>query len=168
MPGVVHYLAFRAMRRMLCHMTAVHGEPPAANTGHGWTPDDSEFGARLAMVRQRMKWNIKEAAVACTLPPASWASWEAGAMPRNLQQTCRKIADATGADYIWLLAGSLSAGIRRTSSRPQDRPGSHVVRTTPDRPIVGKRRDSVRPVSAIPAAQRRPVSLRPAARPMNV
>ena len=51
---------------------------------HGWRPDLSAFGARLALVRQRMGWNVKEAADHCRLPPQSWRSWEAGRTPRDL------------------------------------------------------------------------------------
>lgn len=94
------------MSRKLCLMTAVHGEPTPANVGGGgWTVNDGEFGARLALVRQRMKWNIKEAATECGLPAASWASWEAGSMPRRYAEVCEKIAQRTGADFLWLMAG---------------------------------------------------------------
>ncbi|GIE75752.1 hypothetical protein Aph02nite_17020 [Actinoplanes philippinensis] len=89
-------------------MTAVHGEPSPANegtTGGGWTVDDTTFGARLALVRQRMQWNIKEAAKECGLPPASWGTWENGAMPRKYTEVCEKIARRTGADFVWLIAG---------------------------------------------------------------
>ena len=41
-----------------------------------WVPDTSTFGARLALVRQRMGWNLKEAALACQLPQGSWREWE--------------------------------------------------------------------------------------------
>lgn len=90
---------------MLCLMTAVHGEPRPANTGQGWTVDDSTFGARLALVRQRMKWNIKEAARECGIPAASWGTWENGAMPRRYTEMCRLIANRTGCDFGWLALG---------------------------------------------------------------
>lgn len=93
------------MSRMLCHMTAVQGEPLSTTEGTGWSVDDSEFGARLALVRQRMQWNIKEAARECGLPAASWASWEAGSSPRRYTEICQKIAARTGADFIWLIVG---------------------------------------------------------------
>jgi hypothetical protein len=102
------------MSRMLCHMTAVHGEPRPANgaaPAQGWTPDDSDFGARLALVRQRMQWNIKEAARECGIPAASWGSWEAGAMPRRYQESCRLIAERTGVDLGWLMMGSRVGGL---------------------------------------------------------
>lgn len=89
----------------LCHMTAVQGEPRPANLGQGWTVDDSTFGARLALVRQRMQWNIKEAARECGIPAASWGSWESGSMPRRYTEMCQLIADRTGADVSWLVMG---------------------------------------------------------------
>lgn len=93
-------------------MTAVQGEPLPAKEGQGWTVDDSTFGARLALVRQRMQWNIKQAATECGVPPASWASWEAGSLPRRYREICGLIADRTGADYLWILDGP-QAGHRR-------------------------------------------------------
>lgn len=39
----------------------------------GWRADDSTFGARLALVRQRMGWgNVKEAALACGRAGSDW------------------------------------------------------------------------------------------------
>ncbi|BCJ45367.1 hypothetical protein GCM10010168_86360 [Actinoplanes ianthinogenes] len=111
------------MLRKLCLMTAVHGEPSPANEGtatEGWTVDDSQFGARLALVRQRMRWNIKEAAQACGIAPASWASWEDGAMPRKYTEICEKIAARTGANYLWLVAGP--GGKPRASGTTLKRP----------------------------------------------
>jgi hypothetical protein len=94
-----------ALPRKLCAMTAVQGEPPPANVGHGWTVDDATFGARLALVRQRMQWNIKEAARECGIPAASWGTWEGGAMPRRYTEMCRLISERTGCDHAWLLDG---------------------------------------------------------------
>lgn len=115
------------MGRMLCLMTAVQGEPLSANEGTGWTVNDAEFGARLALVRQRMQWNIKEAARECGVPAASWASWEAGGMPRRYTEVCDKISRRTGADYVWLVAGPQVTGPRpQATARYLDPP----VRTT--------------------------------------
>jgi hypothetical protein len=71
----------------------------------GWIADDSSFGARLALVRQRMQWgNVKEAADACGIPVESWRRWERdGRAPRDVVDQARKIADRTGADFGWLL-----------------------------------------------------------------
>jgi len=75
-------------------------------------PDDSTFGARLALVRQRMGWgNVREAAVACGIPPESWRTWERdNVAPRRVVEMASLIADRTGCDYGWLLAGPRMAG----------------------------------------------------------
>lgn len=74
---------------------------------YGWIPDDGQFGARLALVRQRMAWgNVKEAALACGIPVESWRSWERdGAYPRKIDEVSRRIADRTGADFMWVMSG---------------------------------------------------------------
>lgn len=77
------------------------------STAKGWMPDDSTFGARLALVRQRMGWgNVREAAVECGVPPESWRTWERdGVVPRRIVEIAGLIAERTGCDYGWLLAG---------------------------------------------------------------
>lgn len=72
----------------------------------GWVPDVSSLGARLALVRQAMGWNIAEAATTCGLPVASWRNWEnRGKEPRGLLNVAMKIAGVTGVDYRWLALG---------------------------------------------------------------
>lgn len=71
----------------------------------GWEPDLNTFGARLALIRQRLRWNVKEAAVACGIAPQSWRQWEAGMSCRNQEQVARQVADVTGCNYLWLFAG---------------------------------------------------------------
>jgi hypothetical protein len=72
----------------------------------GWVPTVESFGTRLAMIRQTMSWNAKEAALACGLPAQSWREWEmTGRLPRNYAQACQRIAERTGADLLWLLTG---------------------------------------------------------------
>jgi hypothetical protein len=73
----------------------------------GWVADDSTFGARLALIRQRMHWgNVKEAAVACGLPVESWRSWERdGRVPQRIVEVAGIIADRSGCNYEWLLSG---------------------------------------------------------------
>jgi transcriptional regulator with XRE-family HTH domain len=160
------------MSRMLCHMTAVHGEPRTANEGqaHGWTPDDREFGARLALIRQRMQWNIKEAARECGIPAASWGSWEAGAMPRRYLESCRLIAERTGVDLGWLMMGSRVRGLSEISDppRPDGRPASpeEPKRHAASRPLGPSRRDITRPSSPVPPSRRRPSPVRPGDRVM--
>lgn len=92
----------------------------------GWVPDAGDaFGARLALVRQRMGWgNVKEAAVACGLPVESWRNWERdNREPRNYLEVCRTISNATGVSFMWLLTGqappeavNTSGGRRRAVS----------------------------------------------------
>lgn len=118
--------------------------PQAERTG--WTVDDGTFGARLALVRQKMDWNIKQAARECGLPAASWRAWERdGAEPRRLMEIAAAIADRTGCDYAWLTArprlttttasrGRSEREINNCSRRPAEQPGpiGHPKRTTPD------------------------------------
>ncbi len=138
MPVSVPCIAICAICRKLCLMTAVHGEPRPANLGSsGWTVDDSEFGARLALVRQRMGWNIKEAARECGIPAASWGTWENGAMPRRYTEMCRLIADRTGCDYGWLVLGpQVAKDVRNTHgyATVTDRPAGHIDRPRDNRP----------------------------------
>lgn len=72
-----------------------------------WTPNDSTFGARLALVRQRMGWgNVKLAAFRCGIPAQSWRTWERdGVNPRSdvYFRACERIAAASGCDYGWLV-----------------------------------------------------------------
>jgi transcriptional regulator with XRE-family HTH domain len=75
-------------------------------TEEAWIPTTDSLGARLALIRQRMGWNIKEAALACDIPPASWTDWELnGRKPRDLEEAATKIARRTGADDYWIMTG---------------------------------------------------------------
>lgn len=120
---------------MLCGMTEM-----VTSTRTGWTADDSTFGARLALVRQRMGWgNLKEAAVACGLPPESWRRWERdGRSPRDVLEIASLIAERTGCDYGWLLAGSRlttyaanRAGLGPEANSRKSRPAGPTSRTGP-------------------------------------
>lgn len=107
-----------------------------------WVPTDETFAARLALVRWRMGWNIKEAALACGVPTASWRLWELEhAQPRRLIEVATLISKRTGCDFGWLLAGSRlrerPATLRELASRspqarpPDRRPSGHpgIIRT---------------------------------------
>ena len=84
---------------MIYNMTTAHEGTP-------WVPTADDFGSRLAMVRHRMGWNAKEAALACGLPAASWREWELrGREPRGLAQVAHQIADRTDCDEYWLITG---------------------------------------------------------------
>ncbi len=69
-----------------------------------WVPL-APFGARLALLRQRMGWNVKEAAEACDLIPQSWRNWEDGKSCQKLYDVARKVSSRTGADERWLISG---------------------------------------------------------------
>lgn len=162
MSDSVSCVAICAMRRMLCHMNATHGTPNPVAT-RGWTVDDSTFGARLALIRQRMRWNIKEAARECGVPAASWGTWEDGAAPRKLVDVSTLIAQRTGCDLGWLIAGPAMAGrvevAGQVNGRFADIPRTAAVDTTPRRPAH-------RPTGAVSAGKRRPVTIRSSVGPM--
>lgn len=69
-----------------------------------WVPEDT-FGARLAQVRQHLRWNTKRAAETCGINDQSWRNWEAGSLPRDVYATARQIAEATGCSERWLIMG---------------------------------------------------------------
>lgn len=73
----------------------------------GWIPDASTFGARLALIRQRMGWgNVEKAAKACGISTETWRSWERdNREPHRLVTIAKQIAGATGCDYLWLVHG---------------------------------------------------------------
>lgn len=84
---------------ILCAMTTETVAP-------AWVPSDESFAARLAMVRHRMGWNVKEAAHECGFPAQTWRIWEMdGSIPRNQITVAKQIAGVTGCDYLWLLMG---------------------------------------------------------------
>lgn len=63
------------------------------------------------MVRQRMGWNVDEAARECGIAPTTWANWERDVnTPRSPMTAARSISDRTGCDYLWLLTGERLAG----------------------------------------------------------
>ncbi|WFF07219.1 hypothetical protein O7622_01060 [Micromonospora sp. WMMD1076] len=88
-------------------------QAPAASTSlngvelpDNWKPDTSAFGARLALLRWQLNFNMKEAALVCGFPAQSWRTWELdGTSPRDIVAVARQIADRTRCDYLWLLLG---------------------------------------------------------------
>lgn len=131
-------IACRGETGTLTGMTISVGEPRT-----GWVADDSTFGARLALIRQRMGWgNVKEGADACGLPAESWRRWERdGRAPRDVVQIAEKISDVTGCDLGWLLAGS------RLRGRERNLDISHRLVT---------RYDNSGPLRRVPTLPRRP------------
>lgn len=88
------------------------------DTTQKWVPTTKTFGARLALVRQKMNWNLAEAADACGIPEANWREWELnGRTPRNISDIAIKISDhAHRVDDYWLSTG-------RTNGIYPDGPG---------------------------------------------
>lgn len=94
-----------------------------------WIPDTATFGARLALIRWRMGWNLKEAAVECNLTQNSWGNWEDGVMPRNYIAVVNRIVLRTQVNKIWLMTGEGSpengsvgpAGLDPTTSTVESR-----------------------------------------------
>jgi len=133
-------------------------------TGTSWVPTDGTFGARLALVRQRMAWgNVKEAAEACGLPVESWRTWERdGVSPRRIVEVSQLIAERTGCSFAWLLTGT--ATIREATARRRDRHGHHTDPPPPaaTRP-TGRKTPSTRPPSYRTGARRPVLLINPAA-----
>lgn len=157
------------------------------STAKGWMPDDSTFGARLALVRQRMGWgNVREAAVQCGVPAESWRTWERdGVEPRRIVEIAGLISRRTGCDYGWLLAGPRLRGMVDQDVSPNDRSADLTPRPSrrrrtdeprrarlvfgsadrePQGPFGHSRPGTTRPTSGIPASSRRPKPGRPANR----
>lgn len=71
-----------------------------------WVPEDT-FASRLALVRNRMGWNVLEAATACEVSDQSWHDWEADKYkPRAMDEVIGRIAKASGCDPVWLMFGN--------------------------------------------------------------
>ena len=104
------------------------------DTDEPWVPKDT-FGARLALVRQRMGWNIKQAALACGQKPQNWSNWEDGGSCRRIEEVARDIADAARCDYVWLMAGGPLRS-RCFSIVPVDHGGQMEFSFLPDPQLV--------------------------------
>lgn len=116
-----------------------------------WVPELT-FGARLALVRHRMGWNVKEAAAACGLPAQSWRGWEiAGHLPRRYVEIAKVISTRTGVDYHWLVFGPDEGGGEVMPPTRQYAQQSRLVAAVgdPDRTVVHPTRPvrRTRPVS---------------------
>lgn len=101
----------------MCHSVGMTQVTPETQTPEPWVPDASTLGARLALIRQRMGWNITEAARECHVHAESWRLWEQqGREPRRLVTIAMAIATRTGVDLDWLVYGP-NKGSRLTSSK---------------------------------------------------
>jgi transcriptional regulator with XRE-family HTH domain len=95
----------------------LHMTTPVEAQAQGWIGTDDTFGARLALIRQRMGWNIAEAARECGLGTENWRLWEqAGRTPSKLVTIAMAIATRSGCDYLWLVHGPQRGGAVRTTS----------------------------------------------------
>ena len=74
------------------------------STAEAWVPEDN-FGARLALIRQRLRLNVSQAARKCEISEATWRTWERGSEPQDKAEVVKKIAKATGARATWLMWG---------------------------------------------------------------
>lgn len=70
-----------------------------------WQPDDT-FASRLILVRRQLGLDQRDIAKRCGLSSPTWASWELGTKPRDMDDVVRKIAAATGCDVVWLMFGT--------------------------------------------------------------
>jgi transcriptional regulator with XRE-family HTH domain len=70
-----------------------------------WIPDVATFGARLALVRWRMGWNLREAERECNITQNLWGGWEAGKEPRSFVEVVNRITLRTGVNRVWLMTG---------------------------------------------------------------
>lgn len=131
-------LACRVIAGIVCHMA----EMTTTGNAEPWIQQDSDFGARLALIRYRMGWNIKEAARECGLPAATWRLWEIdGALPRNIITIAMTISTRTGCDYLWLVHGPARGAIKTLATGMRLDP--HVVATVVAREAAS---DPLRPV----------------------
>lgn len=74
-----------------------------ALTGEPWFPTIETFGARLALMRQAMGWNIARAAKECGIAEGTWREWEQDLYkPRNMRMVAEQISAATGITTSWL------------------------------------------------------------------
>lgn len=159
-------------------------------TERGSIPVDS-FGNRLMLARAHAGHiSIREAADLCNLGRGAWTNWEKGARPADIIEISAIVADKLGVDRDWLLfGGRLGEAEPRTGRRVRvvgadGEPNvrlDHLTRSASRRrpnghrtaraaagipPTAHPRRDRTRPPSTVPATSRRPVSVRPPARPM--
>lgn len=76
----------------------------------GRVPPDS-FRVRIAIVRTMMTWNYDQAEKATGINSETWRLWEKGARRcSDVETVAAVIADSTGFDRRWILAGGPLSG----------------------------------------------------------
>ena len=127
-----------------------------------WIPSTDTFGARLALVRWRMGWNQKEAALACGLSQASWRGWELdGRGPRDLADVAARISARTGVDDYWILTGK-SHGVHPTGPEGGEQlPKASTVsnRRPLDYKVGGSTEDNVVPLRPMKRTEEAPLEI---------
>jgi transcriptional regulator with XRE-family HTH domain len=83
----------------------------------GWVPSTESFGARLALVRNHLGLNVAKAAELAGEDDSNWQNWERGVKPRDMVDKARKISEALGCNFLWLLTGS-TEGSNATAGYP--------------------------------------------------
>jgi hypothetical protein len=142
---------------MVADMTASTAERTT-----GWMADASTFGARLALIRQRMGWgNVEKAAKTCGISTETWRSWERdGREPHRITTIAKQIAGATGCDYLWLVHGpdrGEGGGPSTTHeySAPIDPLAARVIRTVGESPLTASPTRPVRQTRPLRPPDRR-------------
>lgn len=144
---VTHSLACRVIIGIMCLMDA--------GTRQAWIPTDADFGSRLALIRHRMGWNMKEAARECGVPAPTWRLWEVeGALPRNIVTIAMAISQKAGCDYLWLVHGPDRGGMRPPTGYA---PGARVLARIGDEPNGPARTAIHRAATTRPVSQTRPL-----------
>lgn len=143
-------------------ITDTSARPDPAPLSTGWIVDTSTFGARLALVRNRMQWNMKEAARECGQPAATWRLWELeGVRADDPPIAASKIIAArTGCDFRWLVHGpdrgdgKLPLSITPGPQTPAHDPFAARVVT-----VVGGAPSALRSVRAVRVHPKRPAEV---------
>lgn len=71
-----------------------------------WVPRD-DFAARLIQIRHHLRLSQDVAAERCGLNPNTWATWELGRSPRQMDKVVSAIVDGLGVDRDWLMWGAV-------------------------------------------------------------
>lgn len=101
-----------------------------------WIPSVDDFAARLVLIRHEMGWNLKEAAIACSIHAQSWREWELEhRKPRDYEEVCKKISSRSGCDYVWLMTGRGAP----TPRGGNEKAGGGVTVQPPDWPTIPRR-----------------------------
>jgi transcriptional regulator with XRE-family HTH domain len=67
-----------------------------------------DFGDRVRKARQHIDMTATELSLKLGLSKTAVTYWEHGGRPRDLVDVAMKVADITGVDLMWLLAGDSS------------------------------------------------------------